>query len=123
MIRITLSVHQLNKIGACIDGIQIFKKLYPSGRAAISWTPDAQIKILKSRLRQHLGWAVRENLIPTISLSHVNLTGVDLARADLTRANLYGANLSNANLSNAILFSANLEGHDVNELKRRGAIL
>jgi len=67
------------------------------------------------------------------NLSYANLRMVDFRRADLSYADLSGANLTGADLSEAKfymtiltgvnLIDANLEGQNIDDLKRRGAII
>ena len=105
--KLTITAAQLEKIGACSEGVKLFKKTY-GDKAIIKWTLDAQIELIKSPMGRYLGWAFWNKLLPLWSMSYADLSSADLRYADLRYANLRSANLSYADLSYADLRSADL---------------
>ena len=132
-----ISIEDLQLMCACTGGIDAFREVCGDAIEG-EWTAAAQSFALSTPLRHHIGWAVHEGLIPLWSMAGWNLRGANLTRADLYGANLRGANLRGANLTRAdltradlyganlrgaALYGAALYGHDVDDLRRRGAIV
>ena len=114
-----ITVEYLREIKACEEGILVFTEVYPAGLDPAAWTLEEQLRVLKhTKLREYLGWAWENQVVPQWSMTRADLTG-----ADLTRAYLIGANLTGTILSGAILSGAILSGVDLNRANLRGADL
>ena len=86
--KLTITAAQLEKIGACSEGVKLFKKTY-GDKAIIKWTLDAQIELIKSPMGRYLGWAFWNKLLPLWSMSYADLSSADLRYAnELTGAYL-----------------------------------
>jgi uncharacterized protein YjbI with pentapeptide repeats len=120
VIKVTVSLSELEKNLACYEGTKAFKR-YLRGRKSVTlvWDKETQIHVLKKFNCRWLGWAKAQGIIPGFynlsgaNLSDANLSGADLSGADLFGANLSRADLSRADLSGADLFGANLSGADL----------
>jgi hypothetical protein len=124
---LTLTRSELVSHGACSPALDLFDKLFPSGRMEIELTPLAEVWIAVA-FPEYTSWLREKNLIPIANLNSTNLYSADLRSAslrsadlsyadlrsaslrsaDLSFADLYSANLSSANLRSANLHSANL---------------
>ena len=104
-----ITVEDLERLGACVEGISDFTKQYPSGFSE-DWTRAKQIEILKSPFRMWLQWAWTSGLVPMWSMANENLRNTNLSRVGLIKANLSGTNLNRTNLSGANLSGADLSG-------------
>jgi hypothetical protein len=98
--------------GACSPALDLFDKLFPSGRMEIELTPLAEVWSAVA-FPEYTSWLREKNLIPIANLNSADLSSADLRSAslrsaDLSFADLYSANLSSANLRSANLHSANL---------------
>jgi len=102
-VRITKKL--LEEKDACAEGLACFNAAFPNGIDLKDWTVEKQIEVLKSDLREYIGWAFVRGIIPLWSMH-----GANLGRANLEGANLEGANLGRAYLGRANLGGANLEG-------------
>ena len=110
----------LEERDACAEGLACFNATFPDGIDLKDWTAEKQIEVLKSDLREYIGWAFVRGIIPLWSMQGANLLranlegayleGANLLRAYLEGAYLGGANLEGANLEGANLLRANLEG-------------
>jgi uncharacterized protein YjbI with pentapeptide repeats len=118
----------LKKIEACEEGIKCFSEMFPKGFNLKDWTYEKQIEVIKSPLREFIGWGFRNKIIPMYSMNDANLYNADLSYADLYNADLRYANLLNADLryadlSNADLSYANLRNANLSNADLRYADL
>ena len=106
--KLTLSTSMLRSNEACSEGMEEFKKLFGES-AEVDWTPEKQIEILKTPLKQYIGWAFHMKLIPMWSMESADLRSANLQCADLQHADLRYADLQHANLQCADLQHADLQ--------------
>ena len=81
----------LEEKDACAEGLACFNAAFPNGIDLKDWTVEKQIEVLKSDLREYIGWAFVRGIIPLWSMHGANLGGAYLGRANLEGANLEGA--------------------------------
>ena len=136
MIEVTLRLSTLIELGACEEGIDLFKDICAAQRSIylrdircikVNWTPLADMWLRTTCVGLSC-WLRYQGLIPSISFRGEDLRGADLRGANLEGtnlviANLEGANLVIANLEGANLRGANLEGANLRGANLRGANL
>jgi hypothetical protein len=117
MISVTITMTELERAGACADGMAAFVWLAGGESLRIrEWTPLHTAWLHASPMSSYAAWAEHRGLIPRANLSRANLYG-----ADLTGANLYGADLTGADLTGANLYGADLTGADLTGANLYGA--
>jgi len=89
----------LESESACADGVAAFCAMFPDGFDLSEWTREKQIEIVKSDLRQFLGWAFSTGVVPLWSMQGASLDGANLDGASLFGASLFGASLNRAKYS------------------------
>jgi len=120
---ITITKPQLDKLGACPDGIAAFCEYFGGDSATVEWTYERQLEVLKSPLRKYFSWAWQSRLLPMWCLRSANLSSADLSSANLSSADLRLADLRSADLRSADLRSANLRLADLRLADLRSANL
>jgi uncharacterized protein YjbI with pentapeptide repeats len=124
VISVRLTREELQRHGACAEGLGLFEWLCgEQGRDDLhvrEWTAFHSL-YLAAGLPAFAGWLRDEGLIP--GLSGADLRGADLRGAYLTRTNLSGANLYGANLSGAYLSGSNLSDANLSGAYLSGAYL
>ena len=75
-----ITVEDLERLGACKEGIEIFRDIFGDEYVA-EWTLEEQINLIRSPLRKYFGWAVNMSLVPMWSMSEANLSGANLSEA------------------------------------------
>ena len=109
MISCNITAKDLERAGACSQGIELFRSLFGESLVVENWTPLHTIwacAVEPSFYR----WLTDKNLVPFASLRGADLRGADLRDADLRGASLYGADLRDVELSGAELSGADLRG-------------
>ena len=63
--KITISMKQLESLGACAEGIEDFSRYFHNlDEVTLNWTPRLQLVIVRSPMRKWLGWAWGQNVLP-----------------------------------------------------------
>jgi hypothetical protein len=150
MLTLTITRDDLDRLGACADGLAMFdqlktgqddvralRNLKPRRALRLRWGLLEQVWIAVS-YPEFAGWLLDVGIVPPVygrradlyganldgaNLYGANFTRADLARANLARANLEGANLYGANLARADLYGANLARADLESANLEGADL
>ena len=122
MICVSITLKELQKHGACPEGLALFRSFSFAGEWIGAWTP---IHALWSATAypSFAAWARDKGIIPIVSLYGANLQGANLRGANLRGADLRDANLQGADLRGADLYGANLEGANLRGANLRGADL
>ena len=67
MIRVKITIEDLEAAGACYEGVASFEEAYPNG-LDIEWTVDEQRKLITGPCKRYIGWAVDHLLLPAFSV-------------------------------------------------------
>ncbi len=131
MITVTIHRSELERAGACADGLALYDAIAAmqpetdarrGKRLKVRWTPLHRVW-LSAAYPSFWWWLYERGLVAESDLRWANLRGANLGGANLCGANLRGANLGGANLCGADLRLANLRGANLRWANLGGADL